>query len=63
MNISIINIKNKIRELKKERDAIFSIIDDVNYDTQSFLINSIIELTNEIYNNQKRLEVLINETI
>lgn len=61
MNIQINNIRKKILELRKERDEIFSILDEVNYDTQTILLESIIDLTNSIDRLKKEMELLLDE--
>lgn len=58
MNIAIINKRNKIRELRKERDEFFSILDEVTYDNQTILLESIIDLTNGIDKLKKRIGVV-----
>ena len=61
MNVQIITIKKKILELKKDRDEMFCLLVEVDYDTQTILLESIIDLTNVIDKLKKQLEALINE--
>lgn len=61
MYLSIINIKKKILDLKKERDEMFCMLVEVDYNTQTILLEQIIDLTNVIDNLKKQLEALINE--
>lgn len=61
MNIDIINRRNKIRELRKERDELFSILDEVTYKEQTQLLESIIDLTNKIDTNKKELGFLLSK--
>lgn len=63
MNIEIVLIKKRIVSLKKERNEMFCMLVEVDYDTQTILLESIIELTNEIDKYKKKLEVLLNENI
>lgn len=63
MNIEIVLIKKRIVSLKKERDEMFCMLVEVDYDTQTILLESIIELTNVIDELKNQLEDMINETI
>lgn len=53
MNIKIVLIKKRIESLKKERDEIFSMLDEVNHDEMELLVNAISEMTENIKSLQK----------
>ena len=64
MNIEIVLIKKRIESLKKERDEIFSMLDEVNYEEMEILVNAISEMTENIKTLQKeKKELLKNENI
>lgn len=64
MNIEIVLIKKRIESLKKERDEIFSMLDEVNYEEMEILVNAISEMTENIKSLQKeKKELMKNETI
>ena len=64
MNIEIVLIKKRIESLKKERDEIFSMLDEVNYEEMEILVNAISEMTEKIKSLQKEKEELMkDETI
>ena len=64
MNIEIVLIKKRIESLKKERDEIFSMLDEVNYEEMEILVNAISEMTENIKSLQKeKKEIMKNETI
>ena len=64
MNIEIVLIKKRIESLKKERDEIFSMLDEVNYEEMELLVNAISEMTENIKSLQKeKKEIMKNETI
>ena len=64
MNIEIVLIKKRIESLKKERDEIFSMLDEVNYEEMEILVNAISEMTENIKTLQKeKKELMKNETI
>ena len=48
MNIEIVLIKKRIESLRKERDEIFSMLDEVNYEEMDLLVNAISEMTEKI---------------
>ena len=64
MNIEIVLIKKRIESLKKERDEIFSMLDEVNYEEMELLVNAISEMTENIKSLQKeKKEIMRHETI
>lgn len=64
MNIEIVLIKKRIESLRKERDEIFSMLDEVNYEEMEILVNAISEMTENIKSLQKeKKELMKNETI
>ena len=64
MNIEIVLIKKRIESLRKERDEIFSMLDEVNYEEMELLVNAISEITEKIKSLQKeKKEIMKNETI
>lgn len=64
MNIEIVLIKKRIESLKKERDEIFSMLDEVNYEEMEILVNAISEMTENIKSLQKeKKELMKHETI
>ena len=48
MNIEIVLIKKRIESLRKERDEIFSMLDEVSYEEMDLLVNAISEMTEKI---------------
>ena len=64
MNIEIVLIKKRIESLKKERDEIFSMLDEVNYEEMEILVNAISEMTENIKSLQKeKKELMKHEAI
>ena len=64
MNIEIVLIKKRIESLRKERDEIFSMLDEVNYQDMELLVNAISEMTEKIKTLQKeKKELMKNETV
>ena len=64
MNIEIVLIKKRIESLRKERDEIFSMLDEVSYQDMELLVNAISEMTEKIKKLQKeKKELMKNETI
>lgn len=64
MNIEIVLIKKRIESLRKERDEIFSMLDEVNYQDMELLVNAISEMTEKIKTLQKeKKELMKHETI
>lgn len=64
MNIEIVLIKKRIESLRKERDEIFSMLDEVNYQDMDLLVNAISEMTENIKTLQKeKKELMKHETI
>ena len=64
MNIEIVLIKKRIESLRKERDDIFSMLDEVSYQDMELLVNAISEMTENIKSLQKeKKELMKNETI
>ena len=64
MNIEIVLIKKRIESLRKERDEIFSMLDEVSYQDMELLVNAISEMTEKIKTLQKeKKELMKNETI
>ena len=62
MNIEIVLIKKRIESLRKERDEIFSMLDEVNYEEMDLLVNAISEMTEKIKTLQKeKKELMKNE--
>ena len=62
MNIEIVLIKKRIESLRKERDEIFSMLDEVNYEEMELLVNAISEMTENIKSLQKeKKELMKNE--
>ena len=59
MNIEIVLIKKRIESLRKERDEIFSMLDEVNYEEMELLVNTISEMTENIKSLQKEKEELM----
>ena len=64
MNIEIVLIKKRIESLRKERDDIFSMLDEVSYQDMELLVNAISEMTENIKTLQKeKKELMKHETI
>lgn len=64
MNIEIVLIKKRIESLRKERDDIFSMLDEVSYQDMELLVNAISEMTENIKTLQKeKKELMKNENI
>lgn len=64
MNIEIVLIKKRIESLRKERDEIFSMLDEVSYEEMELLVNAISEMTENIKSLQKeKKELMKHETI
>ena len=64
MNIEIVLIKKRIESLRKERDEIFSMLDEVSYQDMELLVNAISEMTEKIKTLQKeKKELMKNENI
>lgn len=64
MNIEIVLIKKRIESLRKERDEIFSMLDEVSYQDMELLVNAISEMTENIKTLQKeKKELMKHETI
>ena len=64
MNIEIVLIKKRIESLRKERDEIFSMLDEVSYQDMELLVNAISEMTENIKSLQKeKKELMKNENI
>lgn len=64
MNIEIVLIKKRIESLRKEREEIFSMLDEVSYQDMELLVNAISEMTEKIKTLQKeKKELLKNENI
>ena len=64
MNIEIVLIKKRIESLRKERDDIFSMLDEVSYQDMELLVNAISEITENIKSLQKeKKELMKHETI
>lgn len=64
MNIEIVLIKKRIESLRKERDEIFSMLDEVSYQDMELLVNAISEMTEKIKSLQKeKKELMKHETI
>ena len=64
MNIEIVLIKKRIESLRKERDEIFSMLDEVSYQDMELLVNAISEMTENIISLQKeKKELMKHETI
>lgn len=64
MNIEIVLIKKRIESLRKERDEIFSMLDEVNYEEMEILVNAISEMTENIKSLQKeKKELMKHETV
>ena len=64
MNIEIVLIKKRIESLRKERDNIFSMLDEVSYQDMELLVNAISEMTENIKTLQKeKKELMKNENI
>ena len=64
MNIEIVLIKKRIESLRKERDEIFSMLDEVSYEEMEILVNAISEMTENIKSLQKeKEEIMKDETI
>ena len=62
MNIEIVLIKKRIESLRKERDEIFSMLDEVSYEEMDLLVNAISEMTEKIKTLQKeKKELMKNE--
>lgn len=59
MNIEINNIKNRIEKLKKERDELFSVIDEVPLDEQLQLLECIKDMTEYINAYKNKLRKLV----
>ena len=60
-NMEVITIKKRIAQLKKERDDLFSIIDEVPFKDQFYLLEGIKDLTKTIEIHKKSLRGLLNE--
>ena len=64
MNIEIVLIKKRIESLRKERDEIFSMLDEVNYEEMDLLVNAISEMTEKIKTlHEEKKELMKHETI
>ncbi len=64
MNIEIVLIKKRIESLRKERDEIFSMLDEVSYQDMELLVNAISEMTEKIKTLQKeKKELMKHEAI
>ena len=64
MNIEIVLIKKRIESLRKERDEIFSMLDEVSYQDMELLVNAISEMTEKIKTlHEEKKELMKNETI
>ena len=64
MNIEIVLIKKRIESLKKERDEIFSMLDEVNYEEMEILVNAISEMTEKIKTlHKEKKELMKHEDI
>ena len=64
MNIEIVLIKKRIESLRKERDDIFSMLDEVSYQDMELLVNAISEMTEKIKTLQKeKKELMKHEAI
>lgn len=62
MNINVNNRRLQIRKLKEERDKLFSIIDEVSYEEQAIMLDSIVEITDAIIHHKNMIkEMLKNE--
>ena len=62
MNIEIVLIRKRIESLRKERDEIFSMLDEVSYEEMDLLVNAISEMTEKIKTLQKeKKELMKNE--
>lgn len=51
--------KRRIQKLRTERDDLFSILDEVNYEEQTILLESIIDITNKIDSSKKHITRLL----
>lgn len=60
MNIEINNRKNSIKKLREERDQLFSIIDEVTYEEQAIILDSISEITDAIIHQKNTIKELLN---
>lgn len=58
-NIEVIHIKKRIQKLKKERDELFSVIDEVPFDEQLFLLEGIKDITEYINSYKNKLRKLV----
>ena len=64
MNIEIVLIKKRIESLRKERDEIFSMLDEVNYEEMDLLVNAISEMTEKIKTlHEEKKELMKHEAI
>lgn len=59
MNIEIVLIRKRIESLRKERDEIFSMLDEVSYEEMDLLVNAISEMTEKIKTLQKEKKELM----
>ncbi len=64
MNIEIVLIKKRIESLRKERDEIFSMLDEVSYQDMELLVNAISEMTEKIKTlHEEKKELMKHENI
>ena len=64
MNIEIVLIKKRIESLRKERDEIFSMLDEVSYQDMELLVNAISEMTEKIKTlHKEKKELMKHENI
>ena len=64
MNIEIVLIKKRIESLRKERDEIFSMLDEVSYEDMELLVNAISEMTENIKSlHEEKKELMKHENI
>lgn len=61
MNYKIMNNKKQLKILREERDQLFSILDEVSYEQQTILLESIMEISHAIDKQKNNLKELINE--
>lgn len=61
MNYQIINNKKHIKKLRQERDQLFSILDEVSYEQQTILLESIMEITHTIDKHKNNLKRFLHE--
>lgn len=60
MNINIKNRKEQIRKLIEERDKLFCIIDEVSFEEQAIMLDSIVEMTDAIIHHKKMIKEMLN---